>query len=95
MSKKSKYGTPVSREKVSKLKRRLPQYDECLKEFLKSRDEVWRVNIDALPSKNIKVILSSLKWRTKNKPEYSSIHIFSRKKEVYLEKSDNNEKSKD
>ena len=92
MSKKRKYGTPVNKEKIAKLKRRLPQYDECLKDFLASGDEMWKVNIDALPSPNIRVILSSLKWRTGNKPEFKGIHVFSRKKNVYLEKVRDNDK---
>jgi hypothetical protein len=85
MSKKYKYGSPVKKDNVPQPKRRLPQYDECLREFLASGYEVWKININALPSKEIKTILSSLKWRTKNKKEFQSINVFSRKNDVYLE----------
>jgi len=86
MSEKYKYGMPVSKEELPKPKRRLPQYDECLREFLSSGHEIWRVNIDALPSNNIKTILSSLKWRIKHKPEFRNIRVFIRKNKIYLEK---------
>jgi len=86
MSQKYKYGSPVSRKEIPKPKRRLPQYDECLREFLKSEHEIWKVNKDVLPSKDVKVILSSLKWRIKHNPEFEGIHIFSRKSQVYLER---------
>jgi len=86
VSTKYKYGSPVNREKIPKPKRRLPQYDECLREFLASGNEIWKVNIGALPSKNIKVVLSSLKWRTTHNPEFMDIQVFSRKNNVYLER---------
>lgn len=86
MSKKYKYGKPVNKKQIPKPKRRLPQYDECLKEFLASGHEIWKVNINALPTENVKVILSSLKWRTKHNPEFKNIQVFSRKNQVYLEK---------
>jgi len=87
MSKKFKYGKPVSKEEMPKPKR-LPEYDECLREFLNSGHDYWEVNIDTMPSKNIKVILSSLKWRIKNKPEFKNknIRVFSKKNRVYLAK---------
>jgi len=88
---KYKYGKRVSIIEVPKRRRRLPQYDECLREFLVSGNEVWKVNIDALPSKNVKVILSSLKWRTSHKPEFKEIQVFSRKYQVYLERKSETE----
>ena len=86
MTKKFKYGKPVSRDEMPKPKKRLPEYDECLREFLNSGHDYWKVDISTLPSKNIKVILSSLKWRIKRKPEFRNIRIFSKKNHVYLEK---------
>jgi len=86
MVRKFKYGKPLSKDEMPKPRKRLPQYDECLREFLKSGHDYWKVNIDALPSKNIKVILSSLKWRTKHNDTFRGIRVFSKKDEVYLEK---------
>lgn len=91
MSKKYKYGATVRPKEVPKQRRRLPQYDECLREFLNSGDQFWRVNSESLPSDKPKVILSSLKWRIKNKPEFKHIRVFVRKKHIYLERV-NNEK---
>lgn len=86
MKKEYKYGAPISKEDLPHGPRRLPQYDECLEEFLRSGDEVWKVSLDALPSKNVRVVLSSLKWRTKHKPEFKKIKVFMRKNNVYLER---------
>ena len=61
-----KYGKPAS-PVAAKPKKRLPQYDEALEEFLKSGYNNWEVNLEALPSKKPRVVLSSLKWRIKNK----------------------------
>jgi hypothetical protein len=80
-----RYGEPAEKEAV-RTSRRLPQYDECLREFLNSKSEVWKVKIEALPSKNIMVVLSSLKWRTKNKSEFKNIRVFMRRNNIYLEK---------
>ena len=91
MSKKYKYGAPVRPDKVPKQRRRLPQYDECLREFLSSGDQFWRVDIKALPSDNPKVIVSSLKWRTKHKAEFERIRVFARKNHIYLERVNNEE----
>jgi len=79
-----KYGSPVNKEKIPKAKRRLPQYDECLREFVASGHEIWKVNINALPTKDVKVILSSLNWRIKHNAEFRNIQVFSRKNQVYL-----------
>ena len=87
--KKSKYGTPITVEELPKPGKRLPQYDECLKDFLKSESTYWKVNIDALPSKKIRVVLSSLKWRTKHKREFRNVRVFMRKKNIYLRKAEN------
>jgi len=88
---KHKYVQPISSEEFLMSTRRLPQYDECLKEFIESEDEICRVNIAALPSKNSRVVLSSLKWRIKTKPAFKNIRIFLRKGNIYLEKVKNNE----
>ena len=81
----SKYGHPPTPKEIPKPKR-LPQYDKCLREFLASGDDIWIVNMDALPSKNPRTILSSLKWRTKNKSEFKGIRAFMSKGKIYVEK---------
>jgi hypothetical protein len=88
MNKKFKYGTPLSREALPEGPRRLPQYDECLREFLRSGSEAWKVNLDELPSKDVRVILSSLKWRVNNKEEFKDkkIRVLMRDNQVYLER---------
>lgn len=91
MSKKYKYGTPVRPNKVPKQRRRLPQYDECLREFLNSGHKFWRVDIKALPSNNPKVVVSSLKWRIEHKPEFKHIRVFVRKNRIYLERINDEE----
>ena len=92
MSKKYRYGAPVRPNEVPKQRRRLPQYDECLREFLNSGDYFWRVDIESLPSNKLKVILSSLKWRIENKPEFKHIQVFVRKNRIYLERVNDEEK---
>jgi hypothetical protein len=82
---KFKYGKPASPVAV-KPKKRLPQYDEALREFLKSGYDNWEVNVDALPSKKPRVVLSSLKWRVKNKQEFEKIRVFMYKNKIYLER---------
>jgi hypothetical protein len=89
MSKETKqfrYGQPISPNKMPKSRKRLPQYDECLREFLKSGHSNWEVSVDSLPSKNPNVALSSLKWRTKHKPEFKEIKAVMCKNKIYLEK---------
>ena len=90
MVKKSefKYGTPVDPAKVTRRRKRLPQYDECLREFLNSGNKAWAVNIKQLPSRDPRVVLSSLKWRIKNFPEYKAIKVFMSKGKIYLERVD-------
>jgi hypothetical protein len=80
------YGEPITEDEFLKSTRRLPQYDECLKEFLASSQPIWRVNLDALPSNDPSVVLSSLKWRIKKKHEFKNIRIFLRKGKIYLER---------
>jgi len=65
-----------------------------LREFLSSGDQFWRVNIESLPSNNPKVVLSSLKWRIKNKEEFENknIRVFVRKNHIYLERVNDEEK---
>ena len=92
MSKKHKYGVSVPPKEVPKQRRRLPQYDECLREFLSSGDQFWRVDIKSLPSDKPKVILSSLKWRIKHKLEFKGIRVFVRKTHIYLERVNHEKK---
>jgi hypothetical protein len=84
--KEFKYGMPVSHVEKPKPRKRLPQYDECLDEFIKSGDDIWQVQADALPSKKVKVILSSLKWRVNHVDKFKGINIFLSKNQIYLEK---------
>jgi hypothetical protein len=81
-----KYGKPISSEKVPRGRKRLPQYDECLREFLSSNADGWEVNLAALPSKNEMIILSSLKWRIKNNADYKNIRVVMNKGKMFLEK---------
>jgi hypothetical protein len=84
--KKFKYGMPINPKEMPKPRERLPQYDECLKEFLESGHNHWEVNINALPSQKPRVVLSSLKWRIKNKPEFKGIKIVMHKNKIFLER---------
>jgi len=86
--KESKYGIPLSDVVKPKPKKRLPQYDECLREFLNSGDTFWKVKIEALPSQDVKVIVSSFKWRVNNVDEFmkKGITVFLNKNQVYLQK---------
>jgi hypothetical protein len=79
-----KYGKPIT--KMPRGRKRLPQYDECLTEFLSSKSNYWAVNTDALPSKDMMIILSSLRWRIKNNSEYENIRVVMRDKKIFLEK---------
>jgi hypothetical protein len=81
-----KYGKPIAPKEMPKARKRLPQYDECLREFLNSESEYWEVNLDALPSKDVMVVLSSLKWRTKNNSEFSGVKVVMNKGKIFLEK---------
>jgi hypothetical protein len=85
-NKEFKYGMAVSNVEKPKPRKRLPQYDECLNEFLKSEDDIWQVKADAFPSKKIKVILSSLKWRVNHVERFKGISVFLSKNQIYLEK---------
>jgi hypothetical protein len=84
--KEFKYGAPVSPEVMPKPRKRLPQYDECLKEFLSSGHNHWEVDIDALPSQKPRVVLSSLKWRVRNNEEYKDVRVIMSKNKIYLER---------
>jgi len=86
---KFKYGKPAAPIAV-KPRRRLPQYDEALREFLKFGQSNWEINMDALPSKKPRVILSSLKWRVKHNSEFKEIRVFMNKNKIYLEKEKKN-----
>jgi len=84
--KEFKYGEPISPEEMPKPRRRLPQYDECLREFLRSGYDYWKVNLDSLPSKDPKVVLSSLKWRVKHKKEFKNIRVIMHNGKIFLER---------
>ena len=88
-TKNSKYGGPPSPKELPKPRKRLPQYDECLREFLASGDDIWAVKMDALPSKSPRVVLSSLKWRIKNKEEFidKQIQVFMHNSKVFIERT--------
>jgi hypothetical protein len=82
-----KYGKPISSEKMPKSKvKRLPQYDEALKEFLDSGSNYYEVILESLPSHDVRVVLSSLKWRVKNNSEFKNIKIVMHEGKIFLEK---------
>jgi hypothetical protein len=82
-----KYGKPITSDKMPQSKvKRLPQYDEALLEFLASNSNYYEIDIEALPSKNIRVVLSSLKWRVKNNSEFRNIKVVMNKGKIFLEK---------
>jgi hypothetical protein len=82
-----KYGKPITSDKMPQSKvKRLPQYDEALKEFLASKSNYYEINIESLPSRNIRVVLSSLKWRVKNNSEFKDIKVVMSKGKIFLEK---------
>jgi hypothetical protein len=85
-----KYGKPINSNNIPKGRKRLPQYDECLREFLSSNSSYWEVNVDSLPSKNIMVILSSLNWRIKNNTEFKNARVIMRDRKIFLEKVEAN-----
>lgn len=85
--KKFKYGMPINPNEMPKPRERLPQYDECLREFLKSGHDYWEVDMTALPSKKSRVVLSSLKWRIKNKDEFKGIEVVMHKNKIYLKRA--------
>jgi hypothetical protein len=83
-----KYGKPLT--KIPRGRKRLPQYDECIREFLASKSNYWEVNLDSLPSHSIMIVLSSLRWRVKNNPsEYGNVRVIMRDKKIFLEKVKN------
>lgn len=84
--KKFRFGKPVGPQEMPKPRKRLPQYDECLKEFLSSGHNHWEVDIDALPSQKPRVVLSSLKWRVRNNEEYKDVRVIMSKNKIYLER---------
>jgi len=84
-----RFGKPITHKEMPKpkeIRRRLPQYDECLREFLKSGYDYWEVDLTALPSQKPRVVLSSLKWRVKNKSEFKGIRIVMHKNKIFLER---------
>jgi hypothetical protein len=86
MTNNHKYGKAIGAREMPKPKRRLPQYDECLEEFVNSKDNYWEVNLEELPSQNVMKVLSSLKWRLKDKTKYGNIKVVMSKGKIFLEK---------
>ena len=84
--KKFRYGVPISPSEMPEPRKRLPQYDECLREFLDSGQNYWEVDMSSLPSQKSRVVLSSLKWRIKNKAEFEGIQAIMQKNKIYLKK---------
>ena len=82
--KKFRYGVPVDADVMPQPRKRLPQYDECLREFLDSGHDNWEVDVNTLPSQKPRVVLSSLKWRIKNKPEFKDIQAIMKDNRIYL-----------
>jgi len=89
-----RYGKPVSPKNMPTSRKRLREYDDCLREFLESAYSNWEVNLSSLPSKKPRVILSSLKWRTKNNDEFKNIKAIMSKNRIYLEKVKTDEPSR-
>jgi len=86
-----KYGCPVDLSKVIRRRKRCPQYDVCLREFLNSSYKGWKVDLNTLPSKKPRTVLSSIKWRIKHIPEFKGIKTFMANGEIYLERVEDNE----
>lgn len=83
--KEFKYGKPIEADEIPH-PRRLPQYDDCLREFLGSGCSNWEVDITSLPSQKPRVVLSSLKWRIKNRKEFSIVQAFMSGNKIYLKR---------
>ena len=83
-----KYGRPIDPAKINRRKKRLPQYDDCLREFLNSGSKAWIVDLNSLPSNNPRAVLSSLKWRINHFSEFKGIRAFMSKGKIYLERVD-------
>ncbi len=81
---KYKYGKPIT--KIPRGRKRMPQYDECLREFLSSNNNYWEINVNALPSHDTMKVLSSLRWRIKHNAEYGNVRVIMRDKKLFLEK---------
>ena len=79
-----RYGEPTEERPLGR-REKCPEYDVCLKEFLSSGAEYWKVNLETMPSDNIRTIISSLKWRT-HKLEFVNIKVFMRNFQVYLQR---------
>lgn len=82
-----KYGKIIEPGKMPTSKiTRLPQYDEALREFIDSKGKYYEINLEALPSQNPRLVLSSLKWRIKNNSEFRDIKVVMKKGRIYLER---------
>ena len=71
---------------MPKPRKRMPQYDECLNEFLASGSNCWEVNMESLPSKDERTVLSAFKWRINNYPNYSNIKAIMQNGKIFLER---------
>jgi hypothetical protein len=80
------YGRPISKDKMPKPRKRMPQYDMCLNEFLISGSNYWEVNMDSLPSKDQRTVLSAFKWRIGNDPNFANIKAIMQNGKIFLEK---------
>jgi hypothetical protein len=80
------YGKPITKDKMPKARMRMPQYDACLNEFITSESKYWEVNMEALPSKDERTVLSAFKWRIKNNPKFANIKAVMHNGRIFLEK---------
>lgn len=71
---------------MPKARKRMPQYDECLSEFLASENNYWEVKMDALPSKDERTVLSAFKWRINNNPKFKDIRAVMSNGKIFLER---------
>lgn len=71
---------------MPKPRKRMPQYDACLNEFLAFEGNYWEVNMDALPSKDERTVLSAFKWRIKNNPKFKDIKTVMHNGKIFLER---------
>lgn len=80
------YGKPITKDKMPKSRKRMPQYDACLNEFLASGSNYWEVNMDALPSRDQRTVLSAFKWRIQNNHKFKNIKTVMQNGKIFLER---------
>ncbi len=71
---------------MPKARKRMPQYDACLSEFIASESNYWEVKMDALPSKDERTVLSAFKWRINKNPKFANIKSVMQNGKIFLEK---------